>query len=291
MTETPLVSIGMPVFNSEKTLATAIRSILNQTYGDWELLIVDDGSTDRGLQIAQGFHDARIRVIPGGERRGIAARLNQLIEASRGKYFARMDGDDLAFPARIERQVSYLETHPEIDLLGAAVIVFRNDGSVAGRLPVQQSHAAICARPWSGFYLPHPTWMGRRAWFARHGYDASASGAEDQHLLFRTYQTSRFACLPEILLGYREDSRSLKRMLARRYVFLRTLLRNAIENGTYGIAVKLVAAQVAKAGADVLNLFFGIKGLRNRLLEVDSVTRETWADMWRMGDGTKAGHL
>jgi hypothetical protein len=202
-----------------------------------------------------------------------------------------MDGDDLAFPARIERQVSYLETHPEIDLLGAAVIVFRNDGSVAGRLPVQQSHAAICARPWSGFYLPHPTWMGRRAWFARHGYDASASGAEDQHLLFRTYQTSRFACLPEILLGYREDSRSLKRMLARRYVFLRTLLRNAIENGTYGIAVKLVAAQVAKAGADVLNLFFGIKGLRNRLLEVDSVTRETWADMWRMGDGTKAGHL
>jgi hypothetical protein len=133
--------------------------------------------------------------------------------------------------------------------------------------------------------------MGRRAWFARHGYDESASGAEDQHLLFRTYQTSRFACLPEILLGYREDSRSLKRMLARRYVFLRTLLRNAIENGTYGIAVKLVAAQVAKAGADVLNLFFGIKGLRNRLLEVDSVTRETWADMWRMGDGTKAGHL
>lgn len=291
MTETPVVSIGLPVFNSEKTLATAIRSILNQTYRDWEFLIVDDGSTDSSLQIAQGFHDARIRVIPGGQRRGIAARLNQLIEASRGKYFARMDGDDLAFPVRIERQVAYLEAHPEIDLLGAAVIVFRNDGSVAGRLPVKQSHAAICARPWSGFYLPHPTWMGRRAWFARHGYDESASGAEDQHLLFRTYQTSRFACLPEILLGYREDSRSLKRMLARRYVFLRTLLRNAIENRTYGIAAKLLVTQVVKAGADVLNLFFGIKRLRNQLLEVDSVTREIWADMWRMGNGTKAGRL
>jgi glycosyltransferase involved in cell wall biosynthesis len=291
MTETPLVSIGMPVFNSEKTLAPAIRSILNQTYRDWELLIVDDGSTDRSLQIAQGFHDARIRVIPGGERRGIAARLNQLIEAGRGKYFARMDGDDLAFPARVERQVSHLEAHPEVDLLGAAVIVFRNDGSLAGRLPVNQSHDSICARPWSGFYLPHPTWMGRRAWFARHGYDASASGAEDQYLLFRTYQTSRFACLPEILLGYREDSRSLKRMLTRRYVFLSTLLRHAIGNGAYGIAARLLVTQVAKAGADVLNLVFGIKRMRNQLLEVDSVTREIWADVWRMGEDTRAGRL
>ncbi|MHB1143148.1 MAG: glycosyltransferase family 2 protein [Sulfuricaulis sp.] len=289
MTETPLVSIGMPVFNSEKTLAPAIRSILNQTYRDWELLIVDDGSTDRSLQIAQGFRDARIRVIAGGERRGIAVRLNQLVAAGRGKYFARMDGDDIAFPARIERQVSHLEAHPEIDLLGAAVIVFRNDGSLAGRMPVEQSHAAICARPCSGFYLPHPTWMGRRAWFARHGYDESASGAEDQHLLFRTYPTSRFACLSEILLGYREDRRSLKRMLARRHVFLRALLRHAMENRMYGIAARLLVTQVAKAGADVLNLVFGIRRMRNRLLEVDDATRETWADMWRMGEDTKAG--
>lgn len=289
MTETPLVSIGLPVFNSEKTLATAIRSILNQTCRDWELLIADDGSTDGSLRIAQDFHDARIRVIPGGQRRGIAARLNQLIDASRGKYFARMDGDDLAFPSRIERQLAYLEAHPEIDLLGAAAIVFRNDGSVAGRMPVKQSHADICARPWSGFYLPHPTWMGRRAWFERHRYDESASGAEDQQLLFRTRQSSRFACLPEILLGYREDSRSLKRMLTRRYVFLRTLMRTAVNNRTYGIAAKLVVTQVTKAAADVLNLSFGIKRLRNRLLEVDDATRAAWADMWRMGNGGKAG--
>lgn len=287
MKETSLVSIGLPVFNTEGTLAAAIRSVLNQTYKNWELLVVDDGSVDHSLQVAHSFRDDRIQIIAGGERRGISARLNQLIELSRGKYFARMDGDDLAFPSRIEQQVSYLEAHPEIDLLGAAVIVFRNDGGIVGRLPVKEFHAVICAHPWSGFYLPHPTWMGRRVWFARHGYDERANGAEDQHLLFRTYHTSRFACLPEVLLGYREDSRSLKRMLVRRYVFLKTLLRSALENKTYGIAVKILIIQAAKIGGDVLNLGFGIKGMRNQLLAVDNVTREIWVDTWRVNNTPK----
>lgn len=290
MKETPLVSIGLPVLNAENTLAAAIRSVLNQTYKNWELLVVDDGSVDQSLQVAHSIRDDRIRIVAGGERRGISARLNQLIEVSRGKYFARMDGDDLAFPSRIERQVSYLEAHPEIDLLGTAVIVFRNDGGIVGRLPVKESHAAICAHPWSGFYLPHPTWMGRRKWFARHGYDERANGAEDQHLLFRTYQTSRFACLPEVLLGYREDRRSLKRMLSRRYVFLTSLLRNALENKTYGIAMKLLTIQAAKIGGDVLNLGFGIKSMRNQLLAVDNVTREMWADIWYMSGNPKTAH-
>jgi hypothetical protein len=80
-------------------------------------------------------------------------------------------------------------------------------------------------------------------------------------------------------------------MLTRRYVFLRTLLRHAIGNGTYGIAARLLVTQVAKAGADVLNLVFGIKRMRNQLLEVDDATRVIWADMWRMDGDTKAGSL
>ncbi|MHB8621936.1 MAG: glycosyltransferase family 2 protein [Sulfuricaulis sp.] len=291
MKQIPLVSIALPVFNADSTLAAAIRSVLNQTYTNWELLIVDDGSVDHSLQIADAFRDDRVRVIAGGKRHGIAMRLNQLIEASRGKYFARMDGDDLAFSSRLERQVSYLEDHPEVDLLGTSVVVFRNDGSLVGRLPIKQDHAAICARPWSGFYLPHPTWMGRRDWFARHGYDARANGAEDQHLLFRTYKTSQFACLPEVLLGYREDRRSLKRMLTRRYVFLRSFLRSAWENKSYGFAIKLLIVQTAKITGDVLNLSFRIKGMRNKMHVVDDFTRAMWVDTWRMNCNSKATYL
>lgn len=259
----------------------AMRSILNQTYRNWELLLVDDGSTDRSLSIAQGFRDPRIRIVSGGQRRGISARLNQLVDASRGKYFARMDGDDVAFPERMERQVSYLESHPQVDLLGASVVVFCDDGSVTGTLPVEQSHAAICARPWSGFYLPHPTWVGRRGWFVRHGYDEKADGAEDQHLLFRSYRTSRFACLPDVLLGYRENRRVLKRMLRRRYVFFKSLFSSAMAQEAYDVALKLFISQTAKATGDFLNLVVGMKGMRNRLVEIDAATREKWRETWK----------
>jgi glycosyltransferase involved in cell wall biosynthesis len=91
----PLVSIGMPVFNCERTLSTAIQSILNQTYANWELIIIDDGSKDKTLEIAKSFRDPRIEVINDGQNQRLPIRLNQAIALSRGKYFARMDGDDV----------------------------------------------------------------------------------------------------------------------------------------------------------------------------------------------------
>src|SRR4051794_36827493 len=116
---TPLVSIGMPVRNNEKTLGVAVRSIVRQTYPQWELLLINDGSTDGTLEVARGFCDERIRVIDEPESRGLPARLNQAVAAARGEYFARMDGDDLSYPERLERQVAYLQAHPEVDLVGA----------------------------------------------------------------------------------------------------------------------------------------------------------------------------
>src|SRR5215472_3881837 len=94
----PLVSIGMPTFNCERTLAIAIRSILNQTYDNWQLLLMDDGSTDRTLEVARGFADPRISVLTDHSHKGLVPRLNQAVEMSQGEYFARMDGDDVAYP-------------------------------------------------------------------------------------------------------------------------------------------------------------------------------------------------
>jgi glycosyltransferase involved in cell wall biosynthesis len=86
----PLVSIGMPVFNCERTLSTAIQSILNQTYSNWELIIIDDGSRDKTLEVANSFRDPRIEVINDGQNQRLPIRLNQAIALSRGKYFARI---------------------------------------------------------------------------------------------------------------------------------------------------------------------------------------------------------
>lgn len=282
MTTSPLVSVALPLFNGANTLASAVRSVLAQTYTNFELLIVDDGSTDASLRVVKSFHDERIRLVADGCHQGISARLNQAVDMARGKYFARMDSDDITFVERFERQVNYLESHPEVDLLGTAVLVFRSDGSILGKIPPKLSHTEICARPWTGFYLPHPSWMGRLDWFRRHRYDEKANGAEDQHLLFRTYRTSRFACLPDTLLGYREDRRTLRKMLWRRFVFLRAMLHAASVNYDHGMAAKLAVTQIAKAGADVLNLIFGIKSLRNPLVSVDAVTQQEWSRVWRL---------
>src|SRR5512135_1398022 len=118
----PLVSIGMPVRNNEATLALAIRSILEQTYTNWELLLIDDGSSDGTLRVMRGFTDERIRIFSDGLSLGLPDRLNQAIDASRGEYFARMDGDDVSYPRRLGRQVDYLRHHPQVDLVGAWAI-------------------------------------------------------------------------------------------------------------------------------------------------------------------------
>lgn len=276
----PLVSIGMPVYNGAGTLAAAIRSIINQTYQNWELLVMDDGSTDGSEHVAAGFGDPRIRIVKGGDNRGIVFRLNEAVRLAQGDYFARMDADDIAFPQRLERQVSYLEKHSEISLIGAQVLVFSGDGVVKGCVPVVSSHEEIVARPWMGFCLAHPTWMGRRHWFLANPYDHAANGAEDQQLLFRTRKMVRFACLQEVLLGYREEDRTLKKLWARRRCFLKGIVPVALRTDSVGLAIVIVAVQLAKMASDLGHSVFGTKLLRNRMLALDTSALQQWSDVW-----------
>jgi glycosyltransferase involved in cell wall biosynthesis len=245
----PLVSIGMPVFNCEKTLNTAVQSILNQTYPNWELILIDDGSTDKTLDIANSYQDSRIRVVTDGKNERLPARLNQAIELSKGKYFARMDGDDVSYPERLQRQVDYLEQHPNIDLLGSAGVNFDRDGAAIGIVFPKQSHAEICARPWANFaHVLHPTWMGQLSWFKKHQYRPNAIRMEDYEIMLRTYQTSCFAALPEILLGYRVTSLSLKKIINGRYHICIALGQKAIAERNwifaYGIFEHIIKVSI-----------------------------------------------
>ena len=224
----PAVTVAMPVKDCEATVEAAVRSILDQTYRNWTLLVIDDGSSDDTVQrVGRLTADDRIRVLSDGRSLGLAARLNQAIDLCDGVYFARMDGDDVSYPERLERQVTTLESMPELDLLGSPVLVFGSHGKVLGWRPCPPTHEEICDRPRSGFGLAHPTWCGRRSWFQKHHYDLRAIRCEDQDLLRRTFRQSRFANVPQILLGYREPEVSLRKVLPARLHGVGSVARDA----------------------------------------------------------------
>ena len=279
----PIASIGMSVHNCERTIAASIRSILNQTFSDWELIVIDDGSRDRTLATAADFRDPRIRVVDGRENIGLPQRLNQAVQTSTGKYFARMDGDDIAYPERLAKQVSFLDQHPEVDLLGTSMSVFKDGASLIGLRPAPASHAAICAHPWAGFPMAHPTWMGRIEWFRANPYLPKAVRMEDQELLLRTYAKSTFACLDEVLLAYREESLSLRKNLVARHNFVRALWHCARSGGTYWTAARGTLAQLGRTLLDAAALSTGLdhKLLRHRARPAPRQEISRWSEIWR----------
>ena len=225
-TGSPLVSVLMPFLNGGDGFKAALQSILNQTYDNWELLLCDDGSSDGSLELARSIRDERITAWSDGKRKGLAERLNECIDRARGEFIARMDADDVSYPERFRCQVEFLSTHPEIDLVGCSMLIFGEDGDSLGKRRLPAKHEQIVANPSLGFGVAHPTWMARAPWFHQHRYDASAVRYEDVELLYRSYKTSRFANLPELLYGYREMRggfhKRLKTRIGRvRYLHLR----------------------------------------------------------------------
>ncbi|MEO8099666.1 MAG: glycosyltransferase family 2 protein [Acidobacteriota bacterium] len=212
----PLVSILMPFYNAQETIEAAVRSMLAQTYQNWELLLLDDGSTDRSRVLLDNLADPRVVVRLDDERKGLAPRLNECIALARGRYLARMDSDDVSYPQRLRAQVDYLERHPEADVLGCSVVVFGDDGAALGKRLVPEAHAEIVANPASGFGLAHPTWMARAEWFQANQYDPGAVRYEDFELLYRTHRNSSFANLPDLLYGYREPHNGFRKRLKTR---------------------------------------------------------------------------
>ena len=257
----PLISVILPVYNGVTTLSDAICSVLEQTFKNYEILLLDDGSTDGSLDVARTFSDPRLRVIHDGVNYGLAYRLNQGIDLAQGRYIARMDQDDICFPERLAKQFEFLETHPEIDLLGCRVIVFRNSHDIVGLTPFCGTHEEICAYPWRGLYLAAPSWMGRVEWFRRHRYRIpEAIHADDQELLLRAYPDSRFACMEEVLLAYRKESfRSNKTWRARR-ALLKAQLSHFIRRRQWSNMSLSVVFALSKIVVDLVYIVAGNRG-------------------------------
>lgn len=217
----------MPIYNAGEYLVEAVDSIIAQTYTNWELYVIDDGSTDNAIDIIKLIKDERIKIIEDGLNKGLAARLNQAIDLAKGQYFARMDQDDISMPERFMLQIAAFEANSNLDLVATRTLTIDSKNKVIGQLPFASTHHQICAKPWRGFYMPHPTWLGRVEWFRKHRYASPAPYmCEDQELLLRAYKVSQFQCLAQALLRYRvKDKINLAKSIKTRWAVLKCQLK------------------------------------------------------------------
>jgi glycosyltransferase involved in cell wall biosynthesis len=249
-----LITVAMPIYNAGEYLVDAVNSIIAQTYANWELYVIDDGSTDNAIDSIKLIKDARIKILQDGLNKGLAARLNQAIDLAKGQYFARMDQDDISMPERFKMQIDALEANLNLDLVATRALTINSKNQIIGQLPFVSTHQQICAKPWLGFYMPHPTWLGRTEWFRKHPYASPAPYfCEDQELLLRTYKQSQFACLEQVLFQYRmRDTLNLSKSIKTRWAVLKCQL-NAFklnEMTFNGLAIIVFILRVLK---DVFN--------------------------------------
>lgn len=204
----PLVTVLLPVHNAAPFLQAALDSILAQTFTDFELLAIDDGSTDGSSDLLAGCTDPRLRVIRHTANHGLIASLNEGLEAARGRYIARMDADDVMLPHRLEKQVAFLEAEPHVAVVAALVETINTDGEVVGSwdtdraTPDEPTVAAMLPRT---NCIAHPTVMLRRSALGDLRYDPRQPGAEDWDMWLRMLSRGlRITKLPEVLLRYRQ---------------------------------------------------------------------------------------
>lgn len=216
MDKKPLITVGIPVYNAEKFIAIAIRSVLNQSFTDFELLITDDGSSDNTIDIINSFNDERIRLIKDGENKGISYRLNQQLSFARGKYFCRMDADDIMLPWRLKEQVEYLLNNPNVDVIGGGAFIIDDENNIIGKR-VSAHGFQLTYDMWeSGHSFMHPTVFGKIEFFRKFKYRKDLIGVEDMDLWFRASRESIMFYIPELVMCYREPlSLKLKTYLFR----------------------------------------------------------------------------
>jgi len=221
----PLVTIGIPFYNSSLFLNDAIQSVLNQTYQNWQLILIDDGSTDDSLEIARLYKDKRIKIIADGKNLGLINRLNQIILLAEGKYIARMDSDDVMIYDRIEKQVKYFIQNKDCDVIGSSYYVIDNKNKLIGEkneLKLLKSKADILKK--GG--IAHPTVMAHTTWFLNNLYDSRFQRFEDFELWYRTVEKSNFCVLEDKLLFYRSVGVPTNKKYLQTNLGLRTFLIN-----------------------------------------------------------------
>ena len=222
----PKVSVVMPVHNGERFLAQSIDSILSQTFGDLEFVIVDDGSVDRTEAIIRSYPDKRICYIKNDMNMGVSNSLNKGIDCARGEYIARMDADDISLPQRFQRQTDFLNAHPDVCLCGTWGVLFGEAQGIK-RTPVTDEEI----RCWALFHTPflHPSVMFRRDVFQRSGLRYTQNiPAQDYDLWTRIPRAQHMANIPRVLIRYRVHQNSVGGRCSDKQVVYADLVRERL---------------------------------------------------------------
>lgn len=204
----PKISIILPVYNAERTLKETLDSIFNQTFKDFEILLINDGSNDGSGNIIASYTDSRIRLIDNGTNKGLIYSLNYGIEKVRGEYIARMDSDDIMAPDRLKIQYEYMQLHPDVDICGSFIEIFESS-EVIGHQLYGTTNDEIKSELLFNSPLAHPTYFIRRSSFMGYKYSPNFKYCEDYELLSRfLLNNHKGANIPEYLLKYRISENS-----------------------------------------------------------------------------------
>ena len=209
----PAITVLMPAYNAERFIGKAIESILNQTYKDFEFLIINDGSIDNTESIIQSYSDLRIRYIRNEKNIGLIATLNNGIDLANGEWIARMDADDIALPQRLEFQKQYVDTHKETDVLSSTIIFINEAGESTGTWPLDQktiNTKELKSAMIRENCIAHPTVMCRKSLLQKFKYRPNSIHIEDYDLWLRLLNRGyNFAKIDIPLLYYRVHTESV----------------------------------------------------------------------------------
>lgn len=199
------VSVVTSVYNCEEYIAETIQSVINQTFTDWEFIIINDCSKDKSAEIIKSFKDDRIRFYDNDSNQGQCKNLNKGILLAKGEYIARLDHDDICYPDRLKEQVEYMDKHPEVVLCGSWLDTWENGVVSKKECPEVKGFDELAFSLYFGsYYLPHSSFMIRKKamidnniWYGDYLY------AEDYDLLHKMLKVGKIAFIPKSLIIYR----------------------------------------------------------------------------------------
>lgn len=214
--EEGLISVVMSTYNrSSVFLRKSIESILCQTYADFEFIIIDDGSNNGTKEIIKSYNDPRIRLIVNEKNIGLTSSLNRGLDECRGEFIARMDDDDIAYPRRFEKQISFMRENPDVIVCGTWVECIDENGQLTGQKIQDRIENMDTYRIYLLFgnipTIPHPSAMMNRRMILKYNlrYEPEYSLSEDYRLWLRCANSGKCAILPEILMKYRRHGGSV----------------------------------------------------------------------------------
>jgi len=201
----PVVTIVLPVHNVGQYLDQCLVTIIDQSFTDWELIAIDDGSIDNSIEILRSICDTRVQVFENGSNRGASFARNYAVSKAQGEFIVLQDADDYMDPDRIAHQLQFLRANPALDLVGTFMTLIDDQGNVVGIRESTEEHFSVNGLLFKSGAPAHATLMGRKSWFLRNPYPENLTRAEDKFVIVNAVRNSDFSygVLKKPLYNYR----------------------------------------------------------------------------------------